>query len=389
MKKVLFINSRAPFPVYDGATISTHQYLILFHELGFEVDLYYISETEDEKVVREGVGHLCRNIYHHQVTKRQAYRKVLIGMLTNLLPFQVNYYYARTVKKWVDTHYQEYDMIYCHTLRTAEYVIGLPKYKIINMVDSFAMNYEKARHLRKGIWHWIYTIDAVRCAKYEKKLLDEFDKKLIISEVDREYIMGLSPKASEISVIENYTEVQDDKLVDNNPNVHNLVFVGAMNYEPNVTAVIHFCNYVLPKVIEHIPDVKFYIVGKTPTEEVLALASEHVVVTGFVDDVWDYQKIASVIVAPMKSGAGMQNKIVQAMAVGACVMTTPDGFGGLVNGEGQPIVVETDAEMVNQLVHLLNHPEERKKIGELSKTYIKRNYSKEVITRKFKAFLDA
>ena len=51
MKKVLFINSRAPFPVYDGATISTHQYLILFHELGFEVDLYYISETEDEKVV--------------------------------------------------------------------------------------------------------------------------------------------------------------------------------------------------------------------------------------------------------------------------------------------------------------------------------------------------
>ncbi len=144
----------------------------------------------------------------------------------------------------------------------------------------------------------------------------------------------------------------------------------------------------MPRLLERYPDLKFYIVGKTPAPSVKALASEHVEVTGWVDDIWSYLEMASVVVTPMQSGSGLQNKILQALAIGACVVTTPIGFEGLVAEEGQPHVAESDDDMVSQISQLLDHPEQRKSEGEKSIGYIRKNYSYEVIRDKFKRFLE-
>lgn len=389
MKKVLFINSKRPYPIIDGASIGTLQYLNLFHSLGYETDLLYISEDEDDEMIRKGIGSLCNNIIHFTLTKKQSYVNVMKGLLSNLLPIQVNYYYSKEIQQWVSSHYQNYDILYCHNLRTAEYARNLDKYKILNIVDAFSMNYKSAKTKTRGLWHWIYAIDAVRCAKYEQVLLGAFDKKLIVSEVDRDYIVKNAGRPVEICVVENYIEVDEGKRVENRADEHNLVFVGAMNYEPNITAVKNFCHAVLPSIVQSFPDVKFYIVGKTPVAEVEALASDNVIVTGFVDDIWTYQKKASVIVAPMLSGSGIQNKVLQALAVGACVVTTPDGFGGMISDTGQPFVVDNNADMIKQINYLLAHPDIRAKQGELSVQYVKKYYSKEVICKKFKDFLDS
>ncbi len=326
---------------------------------------------------------------HYRRTKIQSFLSVIKGLFCNLLPIQVNYYYSSRIQKWVNSHYQNYDVIYCHNLRTAEYARNLQKYKILNIVDSFSMNYENAKTKTRGLWHWIYSIDAVRCAKYEQVLLGVFDKKLIVSEVDRDFIARRAQHPVDICVIENSVEVDEGKHIDNNPEEHNLVFVGAMNYEPNVTAVKHFCQKVLPAIVNAFPDVKFYIVGKTPSPDVQALSSENVIVTGFVDDIWTYLKKASVVVAPMLSGSGIQNKILQALAVGACVVTTPDGFGGLKSDIGQPFVAENDAEMISCITDLFAHPDSRRQQGLLSIQYVKKYYSKDIICKKFKDFLNA
>lgn len=389
MKKVLFINSKRPYPIIDGASIGTCQYLELFHRLGYETDLLYISENEDEEIVNQGIGPLCHRIIHFRKTKILSFLSVLKGLLCNLLPIQVNYYYSSRIQEWVNSHYEDYDVIYCHNIRTAEYARYLQKYKILNIVDSFSMNYESAKTKTHGLWHWIYSIDAVRCAKYEQVLLGVFDKKLIVSEVDRDFIVKKAQQSVDISVIENSVEVDEGKRIDNNAEEHNLVFVGAMNYEPNITAVKHFCQNVLPSIVRVFPDVMFYIVGKTPSPDVEALSSENVIVTGFVDDIWTYQKKASVVVAPMLSGSGIQNKILQALAVGACVVTTPDGFGGLKSDIGQPFVVENDADMISCITDLLANPDLRCQQGDLSVQYVKKYYSKDVICKKFKDFLDS
>lgn len=388
MKKVLFLNSRSPFPIKDGAAIGTNQYLRFFHRLGYEVDLVYTSELNDLEVVKEGLSDVCSHIYHFPLSKRRSYFNVLKGFLTNTYPLHVNYYYSKEVARWVKDHAKDYDILYCHNMRTALYVNGIDGYKILNIVDSFSMNYESAKKRTTGVWHWIYTVDVKRCAKMECQLTKKFNKMLIVSERDKDYIEKHMEKPVDIAVVENYTDIYDDRIPDNAPDSHDLVFVGAMNYEPNVTAVTYFCSRILPELLKRYPDITFYIVGKTPTNSVLALQSDHVVVTGFVDDIWDYLKIATVAVTPMQTGSGLQNKILQAMAVGLPVVTTPIGFEGLAKDEGQPRVAVDDADMIEQISYLLDHPEVRLHEGKLSKGYIERNYSEEVILEKFRAFME-
>ena len=388
MKKILFLNSKSPYPIKDGAAIGTNQYLRFFHRLGYEVDLVYTSELNDLEVVRNGLSGICSHIYHFHLPKYQSYLKVLKGLITNTHPLHVNYYHSNKVARWVRNHAKDYDILYCHNMRTALYVDGIDSYKIWNIVDAFSMNYESARKNTTGIWHWIYTIDAKRCVKWECKLAESFNKMLIVSERDKQYIETHLKRAADIAVIENYTEVFDNHIPDNVSESRNLVFVGAMNYEPNVTAVTYFCSQILPELLKRYPGIKFYIVGKTPTNSVLALQSDDVIVTGYVDVIWDYLKIATVVVTPMLTGSGIQNKILQALAVGLPVITTPTGFEGLVKDEGQPRVAVDSADMIEQISFLLDHPEVRFEEGKKSKGYILRNYSESVILEKFRLFME-
>lgn len=388
MKRVLFLNSRSPFPVRDGAAISTNQYLRFFHDLGYSVDLAYISEGDDLELVTKGLEGLCSHIYLFKVSRAQAYLSVLKGLLTNRLPLQVNYFYTSELAKWVSLHQWDYDMLYCHTIRTTEYACRLGGYKIWNIVDSLSMNCASLVSQTSGLWHYIYKVDAVRCARYEQKMLPAFDKKLIISAKDSDYIEQQTGRQEKIAVIENFVQLPQGRAMKHDAKARNLVFVGAMNYKPNITAAIYFCRNIMPRLLQRYPDLRFYIVGKTPASSVRALANDHVVVTGWVDDMWSYLEKASVVVAPMRSGSGLQNKILQALAIGACVVTTPIGFEGLVAEEGQPHVAESDDDMVSQISMLLDNPEQRKREGEKAMEYIRKNYAYEVIRDKFKRFLE-
>ena len=389
MEKVLILSSKPPYPIQDGAAIRTYQSIHIFAELGYSVDVLYISDSEDYETVKKGIGKYCENIFHYVITKKQSYVKVLTGLLFNLRPLQVNYFYSRKIKQWIDKNADRYDIIYCNNIRTALYARNLKITKIMDFVDAYSMNYQSAREKTTGLWHWIYTIDFPRCEKLEQQILHEFDKCLIISEIDKEYIISHAQKPAKIDVIENYTIVDEGKRIEVSPDKHNLVFVGAMNYEPNVSAVRYFVSEVMPLLIKRYPDIRFYIVGKTPTPEVLALADEHTIVTGYVESVWDYLKEASVVVTPMMSGSGLQNKILQALAVGACVVTTPKGFEGLVSDEGQPFVAKDKSEMVEIISHLLDFPEERNARGNASVKYVQKHYDISAIKEKFVQLLSS
>ncbi len=388
MKKVLILSSKPPYPLRDGAAIRTYQSIFLFSKIGYEIDVLYLSETNDETVVEEGLRGLCNRVVHFKVTKRQSYLKVLKGLLTNLLPLQVNYFYSKRARRWICQNQNQYDIIYCNNIRTAHYARGLKPMKIIDYVDAYSMNYQSARENTTGIWHWIYTIDYPRCNKYEQRILHGFDKCLIISDIDRQYILSHASRSAKISVLENFTPI-DDKRIPYNPDAQNLVFIGAMNYEPTVSAVRYFSRYIMPTLVKRYPNIHFYIVGKTPTPEVEALADEHTTVTGFVESTWDYLKKASLVVTPMQSGSGLQNKILQSLAVGACVVTTPKGFEGMKSDEGQPFVAANSDEMIQIISHLLDNPKERYELGALSVEYVKRHYDVTVIQQKFKEILDS
>lgn len=389
MQRVLVLSSKSPYPIYDGAAIRTVQSIRFFHELGYEVDLLYVSENDDYDIVKAGLNY-CRNIFCHVMTKQKSYMNVLKGLLTNRKPLQVNYFYSPKIRAWIKNHQEDYDIVYCNNIRTAEYAKGLKVNKILDYVDALSLNCELSKQKTKGLWHWIYTIDAYRCAQYERAQMGIFDKLMIISDVDRSYIARnvCDGTKKDIAVIENYTKIDTARRVDVSTSDFTIVFVGAMNYAPNVEAVTYFSKEIMPSLLDKYPHIKFYIVGKEPRDCVKELASDNIIVTGFVDSVWDYLKRATVVVTPMLSGSGLQNKILEALAVGACVVTTKIGFEGLQDAEGKPFVASSSEEMIDLISYLFDNPDDRLEYSGKAVAYVEANYSKDVILRKFAGFIE-
>lgn len=188
-KKVLFISSRPIYPIVSGNQIRTAQQLEYLLQR-YEVDVVYqsLNKGKDDKLLQDNVP-AVRKVIGFRISKWLYYLQTL-RFLFNGLPLQVNYYYNRTMKKYIDSCILEYDIVFCNNIRTAEYVRKRADIlKIIDFVDAISMNYEKAKSKAHGLQKIIYMIDYKRCKKYERKVLHSFDSCAIISEIDKQYIL--------------------------------------------------------------------------------------------------------------------------------------------------------------------------------------------------------
>lgn len=378
MKKLLFISSRPIFPIIGGDQIRTFQSLRLLAEY-FNIHLIIITPTDisKERMAEYEKYGTCR---YFKISKANHFVSTM-RFLYNSLPMQVNYYYSKKVQNYIDSIINDYDVVYCNNLRTAEYFIRHTSVsRIIDFVDSISMNYEKARKHANLLMKVVYNIDYHRCKVYESLLLQEFDRAAVISDIDKNYILGNSKVDKDIQVVGNMADISE--YVQETEG-HNLVFIGKMSYAPNILAVSNFVKNILPFIRNKIPDVTFYIVGASPGKDVLKLHDgKNVIVTGFVENINEYFNLASIIVAPMLSGAGIQNKIIQAMGSGKCVVTTPIGAEGLIIKD--EIAIETnDKDMVKKIIYLLNHKNVRNAMGQDARKYVQQNLSYDAISQQF------
>ena len=195
--------------------------------------------------------------------------------------------------------------------------------------------------------------------------------------------------ARTIHVIGNKVRIPDELQVSRHECSNKLVFVGKMSYEPNVVATTHFATRVFPKLLSRFPELRFVIVGANPNARVRQLAElRNVEVTGFVDSVEPFFQGAAIVVAPMLTGAGIQNKIIQAMSYGCCVVTTPIGAEGLDIHHEEIAEVEGDNEMATTIASLLLAPERRKTMGKIAREYVISHLSESVISEQFWEFID-
>jgi glycosyltransferase involved in cell wall biosynthesis len=162
-----------------------------------------------------------------------------------------------------------------------------------------------------------------------------------------------------------------------------LVFTGVMDYFPNIDGCVHFVREVLPRVRSEFPDARFTIVGSRPTPEVLRLAeTPGVTVTGFVDDTRDWLRRAAVSVAPLRIARGIQNKVLEAMAMGLPVVgTTPATQGVEANAGRDLVVADEPAEQAHAVRALLRDPERARRMGAAARSFVETTYDWEVVLR--------
>lgn len=192
-----------------------------------------------------------------------------------------------------------------------------------------------------------------------------------------------------LCLVGNYVEIPDQEEINNGGDGSTITFIGKMDYEPNILAVQYFSKEIFPQIRQRYPEVKFLIIGAKPEKRVLELSSiAGVEVTGYVDSVIPYIQATSVVVAPMQSGSGIQNKIIQAMAYGCCTVTTPVGAEGLnVDESGLTVCSDTNS-WIHTLLTLLDNKSIRIEKGQISRMYVEKNMSKDIIRKQFRNFID-
>lgn len=194
---------------------------------------------------------------------------------------------------------------------------------------------------------------------------------------------------TKLYVVGNKVNIPDVSLIAKHETNDRIIFIGKMNYEPNVVAVIYFAECIFPNIQKYHPHSQFIIVGAHPDERVKKLAErKDITVTGYVDSIELYLQTASIVVAPMLTGSGIQNKIIQAMAYGCCVVTTSIGAEGLTIYNNEIAIADEDREMIQIILLLLENPEKRREMGRLARAYVIENLSEEVISKQFWNFID-
>lgn len=293
-----------------------------------------------------------------------------------------------------------FDIVHVEHLRGSlygQYIKSrLPSVPVVwDSVDCISYLFKQATaHSTGGFGKFVTRFELGRTRLMEGKLVGEFDHVLVTSETDRNALLDLvlsDSKPSSISVLSNgvdleffhpNTEIQRD--------AETLVFSGKMSYHANISMVKFLAAEIMPRVWVKRPKVRLVIVGKDPTADIRALGNDpRVVVTGTVDDIRPYLWSASIAVVPLVYGAGIQNKILEAMACGTSVITTSKTLASLGVTPGAELLIADGAEeFSNAVIQLLDNQEQRSKIGAAGAKYVQVHHSWKSITRKMVALYD-
>ena len=265
-----------------------------------------------------------------------------------------------------------FDVVHVRQLPMAGYAADLRPKKLLELIDSETLGAERTRPRTVRT-----MLRAVVAARVEERAMAGFDIVTAVAEADAERLRRLRP-CHRIDVVPNGVDTERFAPEMNEPEEDTtLVFVGAMSFGPNVAAMQWFCAHVFPTVRALHPQARLEIVGRGPSDAVRSLEEiDGVTVTGEVDDVRPYLARATAFVAPMVSGSGIKNKVLEAMAMRLPVVATPLGVEGLaLVPDEEVLVAPTAGAMAQAIVELLDDPMKRRSIGASARAVVEQRYT--------------
>jgi sugar transferase (PEP-CTERM/EpsH1 system associated) len=278
------------------------------------------------------------------------------------------------------------DVVHVEHLRGAQYGLRLkaqlaksqrPRPVIWDSVDCISSLFQQAaQRAQRPFSRWLTQLELDRTQSYEGWLIQQFDQVLVTSPNDRDALLALlSPEeaSAPIVVLPNgvdldYFTPADDRARE----PATLVMSGKMSYHANVTMLLHFVREILPLIWAYRPDVKLWVVGKDPPREVMALAEcPSISITGTVADIRPYLQRATIAVAPITYGAGIQNKVLEAMACATPVIATPQAVSALdVTPEREVMLALEPEAFATTVLQLLATPQRRWQLGQAGRRYV-------------------
>lgn len=354
---------------------------------GHRVTLATLWSSDEERADLDALRTEGIEVIAARLSRSRSAWNCAAGLLTGR-PLQADYCWEPELARQIEAALRtlRYDVVYVEHLRGARYGLlarGVARAPVVwDSVDCISHLFEQAAaqsESRQG--RLMARFELPRTRRYEAWLLRQFDHALVTSEMDRRALLGLPADglgaAAPLSVLPNGVDLAYFTPSDEPRETATIVFTGKMSYHANVTAAVYLIGEVMPRVWARRPEARVVIVGKDPTREVRALAegTERVVVTGEVADMRPYLRRATLAVAPMPYGAGIQNKALEALACGTPLVATSQAVAALQAAPGQEVAVADGAEaLAGAIVALLEDAGRRERLGRAGRRYVEREH---------------
>ncbi len=359
MEKILYLVHRIPYPPNKGDKIRSYHFLKQLAQ-HYQVFLATFIDDEADWSYQEQLHDYCQNVYCAGLNPQLAKLKSLAGLLSGQA-LSLPYYQNQALQHWVDDTLAQQGIkkVVVFSSAMAQFVMDKPDIDmIVDFVDVDSDKWRQYAEKKTGPESWIYHREAKKLFEFEKHVAARSTSSFFVSRQEAELFKQLAPACQEkVGWVNNGVDTVffDPELNDPSPysaTEQALVFTGAMDYWPNIDAVTWFAEQVFPHIQKTFPRVKFYIVGSKPTKEVLALAdtNQGIVVTGRVDDVRPFLKHAAIAVAPLRVARGIQNKVLEAMAMKKTIAATAAAMEGIEGFDALDVIQENDAEALAKVI---------------------------------------
>jgi glycosyltransferase involved in cell wall biosynthesis len=288
-----------------------------------------------------------------------------------------------------------WDLIHVEHLRGAQYGLhlkaqlgkhGIAVPIVWDSVDCISLLFEGASHnSRSAFGRWITRFELPRTRRFEGFLVHQFERVLTTSPQDKhaldelgnQYSHDSTPGASNVTVLPNGVDLEYFSPIPNQRESNIIIFTGKLSYHANQTAATFLANDIMPHIWEGRPQTQLQLVGKDPPTAICRLAEREnrIEVTGYVPDMRDYLRVASLAIAPLVYGAGIQNKVLEAMACGIPVAASSQAVSALGAVPGRDVIVaDGPQEIAAAALQLLDNPPLNSQIGANGRAYVERHH---------------
>ena len=393
---ILFVVPYVP----NKIRVRPYSWIRYLSRLGHRITLFTVCTNGDDHQALQELQQYCDRIHQVDLPTWRSMVNCLLALPTSQ-PLQAVYSWdASLAEDLYSTANQgngasPYDIVHVEHLRGARYGLDfisrsaerssrLPV--VWDSVDSISLLFRQAMVQSKSLFNRGLTrFELGRTEGYEGWLVDQFDSVLVTSKHDKKALLDLSKDngaVQQINVLPNGVDLEyftpdaagerQDQMV---------VLSGKMSYHANVTMVVDFIESIMPHVWEQQPQVKVWVVGKDPPPKLKAYTeNENIYVTGTVDDIRPYLRKATLSASPIPYGAGIQNKVLEAMACATPVVATQQAVSALdVQVDKEIMVAENPVEFADKMIALLESPELRVEVGNAGRKYVERNHDWAVI----------
>ena len=376
--RLLFLTPRFPYPPFRGdQAVPFHRMRVLSKK--HEITLLSLYEREDELNEIEALRSFCTTIHTVKLPKWKSFKNMALLGPVSRLPLQVLYYQCREFRECLNKLLacEQFDLIHASMLRLAPFCKNISTPVIMDLIDSMRLNFERRVEMARAPKKWLLREELRRLTYYEKEICDQFTRLIVVSNMDKEYISSRNVDVVPLGI--DTERFVPRKVPVNNPTI---IFSGNMFYGPNIQAVKWFAENCFFRIQKIIPNVSLVIVGNAPPLDIRKLGNNSgISVTGFVESMPEALTTASLAVAPMQSGSGMQFKILEAMSCGLPVVTNTLGLGDIkAKVEVEIVLAETADDFVDKIVNILNCSELARQIGNRAREFVLNNHSWEHTT---------